>query len=74
MGEITSGRVIMGTDEAEPILGVTCIGVCRYYYRSGESYIEKASGNPTEEIGRLYSSHNGFRIKSEIKLFEYDCN
>ena len=22
----------------------------------------------------LYSSHNGFRIKSEIKLSEYNCN
>ena len=22
----------------------------------------------------IYSSHNGFRIKSEIKLSEYNCN
>ncbi|MDR4504082.1 MAG: hypothetical protein MRK01_04715 [Candidatus Scalindua sp.] len=28
----------------------------------------------TSLFGKVYSSHNGFRIKSEIKLSEYNCN
>ena len=27
-----------------------------------------------QEDLKVYSSHNGFRIKSEIKLGEYNCN
>jgi hypothetical protein len=31
------------------------------------------SENPTDSV-KIYSSHNGFRIKSEIKLSEYNRN
>ena len=34
----------------------------------------KPSGKIIPDSVQIYSSHNGFRIKSEIKLSEYNCN